>query len=69
MAPRAWRQDGDLRDHRLRRRSEGLTHRPAVAATAIQFCHVVWRILTDRPLHAHTPRSTPRPRTDHELST
>lgn len=48
MAHRACYQKGDLRDYWLRRKKEGLHHLDAVTATAIKFCHVVWRIMTDR---------------------
>lgn len=48
MTQRACFQEGDLRDYWLKRRRQGLTHRSAVAATAIKLCHLSWRIMTDR---------------------
>lgn len=48
MTWRALQQEGDLRDHWLRKRHQGVHYLAAVTAAAIKLCHVAWRILTDR---------------------
>jgi transposase len=59
MANRASYQEGDLRDHYLRRRGQGLCHRSAVTAVALKLCHIAWRILTDQRNY-HTRRPIPK---------
>jgi transposase len=47
MAHRAIYQEGDLREYYLRKRAKGLHHLAAVTATAIKYCRISWRVLTD----------------------
>jgi transposase len=56
MAHRACYQEGDLRNHWLRRKAQGLSHRESVTAVAVKLCPVVWRIMTDRRCYlTHRP--------------
>jgi hypothetical protein len=59
MAHLAIRKEGELRDHYLRKRRQGLHHLSATTAVTLKLTRICWRILTDQ--RDFIPKSAPSP--------